>query len=217
MLRIGIADDHRLFRTSLKLLINSFANMEVVLDAENGNDLLNKLEKIPVDIVLLDIQMPDLDGFETCSILIEKHPNIKILIVSQLNSKENITKALSLGVNGYFTKNSDPEEIEKAILNVGHHDLFFGKDIGMVMKGYLELHGSIIPELPSMQVSKRELEIIKLACKEYSSAEIAAKLFISARTVDSHRKHLMEKFEAKNFVGVILQCLKNEIVTVDDF
>lgn len=217
MLRIGIADDHRLFRTSLKLLINSFSNMEVVLDAENGNDLLNQLKKISVDIVLLDIQMPELDGFETCSIIIEKYPHIKVLIVSQLNSKESIAKALSLGANGYFTKNSDPEEIEKAILNVGHHDLFFGKETGIVMKGYLELHGSIIPELPSIQVSKRELEIIKLACKEYSSAEIATKLFISARTVDSHRKHLMEKFEAKNFVGVILQCLKNKIIIVDDF
>lgn len=107
-MRIGVVDDHKLFRKSLVLLINNFENIEVVLEAANGNELKDKLEETKIDILLLDLQMPEVDGFESCAYVKEHFPDVKILIVSQLTSKESIHKVMELGANGFFTKNSDP-------------------------------------------------------------------------------------------------------------
>jgi DNA-binding NarL/FixJ family response regulator len=192
--------------------------MEVVLEAENGNELLEKISNVRLDVVLLDIQMPAKDGYETCAALARKYPDLKILILSQLNSKETILKMVNLGASGYFTKNSEPEEIEKAINNVYQEGFFFGNDLNFILKDFLQ-NGKENPDYIDncVAVSKREVEIIKLACREFSSSEIALQLSISTRTVDAHRNRLMEKYKTKNFVGVILQSLKNNVIALEDF
>lgn len=219
MLRIGIVDDHQLFRKSLAYLISTFQNVEVVLEAENGIKLFEILPLVKVDLLLLDIQMPEMDGFETCQILKKKYPKIKILIVSQLSSKESIHKVMEFGVNGFFTKNSDPEQLELAIRNIQKNDFYFGQELGMVLREAIlwEKSNTTKRNLPLVTLSGREIDVIQMACKEFNSIEIADKLCINVRTVETHRRRMMDKTNSKNFIGVILFAIKNNYVSIDNF
>lgn len=134
MLRIGIVDDHLLFRKSMTLLINSFEGMRVVIDAENGKQFLGQLSTNVIDVVLLDIQMPVMDGYETCKLLLSRFPEVKILIISQLTSRESIHKIMELGAHGYFTKNTNPEQLELAIRSMHEEGFYFGLELGTVIK-----------------------------------------------------------------------------------
>ena len=218
MLRIGIVDDHLLFRKSMTLLINSFEGMRVVIDAENGKQFLGQLSSNVIDVVLLDIQMPVMDGYETCKLLLSRFPEIKILIISQLTSRESIHKIMDLGAHGYFTKNTNPEQLELAIRSMHEEGFYFGLELGTVIKEALlwEVKNPVDVVNVRDLFSDRELQIIRMICKEMKSKEIADKLFINIRTVESHRKHVMEKSNSKNFIGVILFALKNGILTLEE-
>ena len=219
MLKIGIVDDHQLFRKSLSLLVDSFDGSEVVLEAQNGLQLFDLLEKKIVDIVLLDIQMPKMNGFETCSVLRKKYPDVKVLIVSQLATRESIHKVIELGAHGFFSKNSNPEQLEQAIKNIYEKDFYFELELSDVLKEAILWEKSSKPDgavLSATPISARELDVIKLACREFSSNEIAEKLFLSVRTVEAHRKRIMEKTQSKNFIGVVLFILRQGLIDMDE-
>lgn len=214
-LRIGITDDHTLFRKSLKFLINSFDNMEVKLDADNGIELLENLKSISIDVLLLDLQMPEMDGFEACKRLNEFYPEIKILVLTHLDEKETIRRVLDLNIQGYFTKNTDPQELQHAILKLNNNGFYFEKNLTSVI--------DFIKDNPETEVeteiiktfSKREMQILKLTIEEYSGMEIANKLFISPKTVEKHKRNLMDKSNSKNFIGVIIYALQQNILSIE--
>jgi two-component system, NarL family, response regulator DegU len=218
MLNIAIVDDHQLFRKSLSLLISTFDGIHVAIEASNGKEFINALEETLVDLVLLDIQMPEMDGYETCKILHELHPDIKILIVSQLTTKESIHKIMDLGAHGYFTKNSNPEQLEFAIKSLSDKGFYFGMELGEVLREAILWEKKAVKKVIDSTVflSKRELEVISMASQELSSAEIADRLCINIRTVETHRKRVMEKTRAKNFIGVVLFALKHNYILLDD-
>jgi two-component system response regulator DegU len=217
-IRIAIVDDHLLFRRSMTLLINSYHGMRVVFDAENGKQFLSSLVSNPVDVVLLDIEMPIMDGYETCKQVKDRFPNIKILIVSQLSSRESIHKMMELDAHGYFTKNCNPDQLELALRNVHEEGFYFGLELGSVIKEAMlwEKNNSIPNVISKNLFSERELQIIQMICKEYKSKDIADKLFINVRTVETHRKNVMDKCNAKNIIGVVLHALKNGMITLDE-
>lgn len=217
-MQIGLVDDHRLFRKSLALLIDAINGTEVVLQAGNGKELLEQLDTVPVDLVLLDIQMPEMDGYETCKQLRKHYPEIKILIISQLTTKESIHKVMELGANGFFSKDAEPEKLEKAILDIRAKDYFFDDDLASVIREAILWEKRLPAHLLSspVAISHREMEVIKLACKEMSSFEIADKLCINVRTVETHRKRIMEKTGSKNFIGVVLFALKHGLLLVEE-
>jgi len=218
MIKIAIADDHQLFRRSLAVLIDTFDQMQVVLQAGDGAILLDQLEAIPVDLILLDLQMPNLDGYATCAIIRAKYPDIKILIVSQLSSRESIFKVMELGAHGFFTKNSNPEELEMAILSIQNTDFYFAQELSAVVKEALlwdKKKQSAYTPSPAV-LTLREMEVIRMACKEPNSLAIAESLSISIRTVESHRKSILSKTGAKNFIGVILYALKENLLMIED-
>lgn len=220
MIRIALVDDHQLFRKSLSLLIATFEAVEVVFDTADGTTLLDWLGNgEQIDVVLLDLQMPIMDGFEICSLLKKVHSNIKVLIVSQLTTKEAIHKVMECGANGFFTKNSPPELLEQAIKGVVNNDYYFDMELAAVVREAIlwqkKVNTSNSPT-PKVLLSSREIEIILMACKEMSSFEIGDKLCISSRTVEKHRKRIMEKTDSKNFIGVVLFALKNNSIYLDD-
>lgn len=219
MLKIGIVDDHLLFRKSLTSLVNSFDGMEVVLDAANGKAFLEKAPLTDVDIVLLDLEMPVMNGYDTCKSIRSLYADVKVLVVSQLSSKESIHRMMEIGAHGYFTKNSDPGQLEAALRAVQQEGFYFGTELGAVIKEALlwDALQATIPRTSKDALSERELQIMKMVCMEMKSKEIADKLFIHVRTVESHRKHIMEKTNSKNFVGAILFALKNKLVTIEEF
>lgn len=220
MIRIALVDDHQLFRKSLGLLIATFHEVEVVYDTDDGLQLLEILANgTSIDVVLLDIQMPIMDGFELCARLKELNPDVKILIVSQLATKEAVHKIMDCGANGFFTKNSPPELLEEAIKGVVNKDYYFDMELAAVVREAILWERKIYPNYTSNQqinLTKREIEIILMACKEMSSIEIGDKLCISTRTVEKHRKRIMEKTDSKNFIGVILYALKCHAIYLED-
>ena len=216
MLRIAITDDHTLFRKSLSLLVGSFENMQVVVEAANGKELLDKLESVQVDILLLDLQMPEMDGFETSLIINEKYPDIKILILTLQKEEDAIKKVMDQGVHGYFTKNTDPSELKNAIVKLSDGGFYFEKSLTDIMQNILK-DSAIITKAPeSIIFTEREMDIVRLTLKEYSGTQIAYELSISPKTVEKHKRNLMEKTDSKNFIGVIRYALLNEFITLDE-
>lgn len=216
MIRIAITDDHTLFRKSLSLLVGSFENTQVVVEAANGKELLEKLQSVPVDIVLLDLQMPEMDGFETSLKINELYPDVKILILTLQKEEEAIKKVMEQGVHGYFTKNTDPSELKNAIVKLSDGGFYFEKSLSDIIQHILE-DSSIIPNTQkSLIFTEREMDIVRLTLKEYSGTQIAYELNISPKTVEKHKRNLMEKTGSKNFIGVIMCALVNEFITLDE-
>jgi DNA-binding NarL/FixJ family response regulator len=217
MIKIALVDDHKLFRKSLSLLMNSFNGISVVFDSADGYNFLQYLEETDIDVLLLDIEMPILNGFEVCLKAKLIDPKLKIIILSQLTSKEAVHKVMEIGANGYFTKNSSPEMLEEAINNVMDKDYYFDISLSSVIREALlwnKKRTSTI-ETDKVSLTSREIEIVQLATREKCSKEIADSLNISTRTVEKHRKHIMEKTQSKNFIGVILYALKHNLIKLD--
>jgi DNA-binding NarL/FixJ family response regulator len=217
MIKIALVDDHKLFRKSLSLLMNSFNGISVVFDSADGYNFLQYLEETDIDVLLLDIEMPILNGFEVCLKAKLIDPKLKIIILSQLTSKEAVHKVMEIGANGYFTKNSSPEMLEEAINNVMDKDYYFDISLSSVIREALlwnKKRTSTI-ETDKVSLTSREIEIVQLATREKCSKEIADSLNISTRTVEKHRKHIMEKTQSKNFIGVVLYALKHNLIKLD--
>lgn len=217
MLKVGIVDDHSLFRFSLKMLINSYEHMTVVIDASSGDEFLSLLSKIKINLLLLDIQMPGLNGYEVCRAVRIDFPNIRILIISQYSNEDCVRKSIDSGAHGIFNKSSNPEQLIQAIEMVQFEDFYVDTSLGQVVQAMVQKHHNdeCINNL-SLPISKRELEIIEMACRGLNSTQIADKLFISARTVETHRKRIMVKTNSKNFLGSILYSIKIGLIRIDD-
>lgn len=219
MIKIALVDDHQLFRKSLSMLLSTFEGIDVVYDSDDGLSFIKFAEKQDIDILLLDLQMPLLNGFEVCKRLKEINTNIKILIVSQLTSKEAIHQIMECGANGFFTKNSPPELLEEAIRNIMEKDYYFDIELAAVIREAILWEKKIDSDSDltvKVMLSPREVEIVKMVSTEMCSKEIAEKLFISTRTVEQHRKRLMEKTNSRNFIGVILYALKTKSISIED-
>ncbi|MDR6300659.1 response regulator transcription factor [Mesonia maritima] len=202
MLKIAIADDHQLFRKSLILLVNSYEEMEVVIEASNGEELLEELKITEVDIVLIDLQMPIMDGFATIPEINKNYQKVKILVLTLLNDMVTIKKIMELGVQGYFTKNTNPQELKKAILKLSNDGFHFEKKLASIIENVVNASN----KKPSISINftEREMEVLILTTKEYCGTEIAQRMNISPRTVEKHKRNLMDKTDSRNFIGVII-------------
>jgi DNA-binding NarL/FixJ family response regulator len=215
MIKVALVDDHQLFRKSLSLLLSSFEGISVVYDTQDGMSFLKYLEDTEIDVLLLDLEMPIVNGYDVCKQAKIIDPNLKVIILSQLTSKEAVHKVMEIGANGYFTKNSSPDMLEAAIKNVLDKDYYFDIALSTVIREALlwkKKRPSFLDILPTAYLTPREIEIVQLATQEKCSKEIADILSISTRTVEQHRKHIMEKTESKNFIGVVLYALKNQLI-----
>lgn len=215
MLRIAITDDHTLFRKSLKLLINSFTDMQVLVEASNGIDLLDKLKVTEVDILLLDLQMPEMDGFITCQEVRKIHPKIKILVLTLMNEVDTIKRVVKMGVQGYFTKNTPPKELENAIWKLKDDGFYFEKNMASVIDAIL-LDKELDIDTKEIQFTERELEIITLTAQGLKAKEIADTLFISTKTVNTHKQNIQNKYGFDTMMSAILYCVDKDIINLND-
>lgn len=213
-LHIIIADDHRLFRKGMCALLSEFDDVSETGEAGNGEELINQIKtgnRWP-DLVLLDINMPVMDGVETTRYLKAHYPEIRIIIISMEEDVQLVTHLINEGVDGYLLKNSDPDELELAIKMVMKNEFYLSASLtGAIFKG-----GSA-PEnkgIPAAEFTERELEILQLICEQYTAAEIADKLLISARTAEGHKRKLLDKTKSKNMAGLVVFAIKNKLVTV---
>jgi len=216
-IKIAIVDDHALFRKGLIALINMFDNEYVVeFEASDGRDFQKKIRLgILPDIVLMDINMPDIDGFESVQWLKENYPTVSVLIISMLEREEIMIRMLKLGVKGYLTKDIDPEELRKALTAVtkqGYYytDFITGKLIHSIIQDNTIAGGHI----PAPKLTDREKEFLKFACTELTYKQIADKMFLSPKTIDGYRDALFEKLNAKSRTGLALYAIRNGMVSL---
>lgn len=208
-----VADDHVLMRNALSRLVGTLEGYEVLAEADNGRDLKDKIQQHLVpDIVLLDVNMPEMDGFQTTQWLHKNYPHIRVLVLSMLSDERTIIKMFRLGAKGYLLKNTDPEELKKALdaivaKNVYLSDYVSGKLVSGLNK-YNELD-----EKPVFLV-EREKELLRWVCSELSYKDIAEKMNLSPRTVDDYRQALFTKLKVHSRVGLVLYAIRNALVEV---
>jgi two-component system, NarL family, invasion response regulator UvrY len=218
-MRLALVDDHTLFRKGLINLIELVcSNCQIIFEADNGLDLQQKLAPAnEPDILLMDINMPKMDGFATVQWLNENFPLIKILVVSMVEKEESIVRMLKLGVKGYLSKDVEPPvlgEALNAVMNKGFYytDFITGKLVHALQNGNGSEKSTAADAMRLM--NEREKEFLQLACSEFTYNEIAAKMFVSPKTVDGYRNALFEKFNSKSRVGLVLFAIKNGLVAL---
>ena len=219
MFKIALVDDHELFRKSLIFVLEQLDSIEVVFDTNDGTLLLQYLQNNTVDLVLLDIQMPVMNGFTLCEKIKQLNSEIKILTVSQLTTKESIHQIFESGANGFFSKNSSTYSFKEAVLSMIEKDYYFDISLSDVVKEAMiwkEKQDNRNLILDKDILSPREKEIIFWSAKGLTCQQIAEQLFISKRTVEAHRKTIMEKTSCLNIIEVVVYGLKERIITLDD-
>lgn len=214
-IRIALVDDHKLFRDGLAELIHRLDRYEVVIEADHGLDLQEKLQTGPVpDIVILDINMKGMDGYETAQWLRERCPEVRVLVLSMYENETAIIRMLRLGARGYLLKDIRRQELEKAldaVMDQGFYfsDLVTGKLVHI-------LQGEKAPAAqPAVSINARETVFLKWACSELTYKDIADKMNVSVHTVDGYREALFEKLHAKSRVGLVLYAIRHRIFLVD--
>jgi len=215
MANIVLTDDHSLLRNGLAELVKSQGHT-VLFEADNGKDFVAKLNaKSLPDVVLMDINMPEMDGFETASWIKSNHPEIKVLALSMYDNETSIIRMLKCGAKGYILKDSEPAELKAAIhalMEKGFYysDLVSGKLMHAINQMDDESEGlkSLVP------LNDRETEFLKYTCTELTYKEIADKMFVSPRTIDGYRDALFEKLQVKTRVGLVMYAIKHGIVHI---
>lgn len=224
VINIGVVDDHNLFRKGLIKLINMGdreGRYNILFEAENGNDLIEKLKKFQPDLLLMDIDMPDMDGYETVAWLQKFHPDINILVVSMFESNEAVVRMLRLGVKGYLSKDIEVEDMHNALDGIATKGFYYSDFVSEVMANALQDNNlaAIIGEETDKnavwnQFSEKEREFIKLACTELTYQEIADKMALSPKTIDGYRESLFRKYKIKSRVGLAVFAIQNGLVKV---
>ena len=217
MINIAIADDQSLFRKGIISLLNTFHNMKVVVEAENGKELLDFLAETTetVHLALLDINMPVMNGIEAMKQLRSKYPHIKNVILTVHEEDKYINKLIEEGANAYLAKNTQPDELEKAITTVVTHDYYFNENTIRAMHNHVQGKRQRISLQPADEVTNREKETLQLIYKEFTTPGIAEKLFISERTVDGHRNNLLMKTGCRNTAGLVLFAIKYNLFDIN--
>lgn len=212
IIKIAIVDDHKLFRKSFELLLGQIGEVEVVCKCSNGIELLEALKTKTIDVVFLDIQMPELNGYQTAAILTKQYPKVKILVLTSFNDVYSLSRMLDFNIAGYLTKNTKLKDLKNAILTVKESGVYFSKEVAMTLK---ELESKV--KYQFVNLSEREIELIKLFAKQYNGREVASRLGISFRTVEKHKEFLMQRTESFNFIGVIIYAFLTHYISERDF
>ncbi|MBV9962576.1 MAG: response regulator transcription factor [Parafilimonas sp.] len=211
---IAIADDHTMFRKGLVVLINLFPNYGVLFDAANGKDFISQLnpKNLP-DIVLLDINMPEMDGYSTAEWLTANYPEIKILALSTMDAETSIIKMIKSGAKGYVLKDAEPSELKLAFDEVMSRGYFYNELITRkIMSSINLLTDAKNTTATFVKLSEREIEFLKHACTELTYKEIADRMHVSTRTAEGYRDALCEKLGLKTRVGLAMYAIKNNLV-----
>lgn len=211
-IRIIIADDHNIVRDGVRSLIEDIPGYVIVGEANNGKEAVELCKNNDIDIVIMDITMPEMDGIEATEIIKDKNPDIKILALTMLIEDQHIRKMIKAGASGYILKSSGKQELLEALNAIINDQHYFSE--GATQAILKELVNPVIEKsetTESFELTERELEILKYIVDECTNQEIADKLYLSVRTVDAHRRNLLQKIGAKNTAGLVKHALKNNL------
>ncbi len=210
-IKIVLADDHQLFRNGLKILLDAFDNFEISGEAGNGEEVLQIIAGSDCHIILMDIDMPVLDGIEATRRVLELKPDIKIIALSMYGEEDYYHRMVEAGAKGFLLKDSDINEVRDAIITVHNGGNYFSQEL---LQHVIQKIRSRETETKLANLSRREKEVLLKICEGLSNQEIADRLFISKRTVDKHRANLLSKTASKNTASLILYAIKNKIIAI---
>lgn len=210
---VAIADDHKIFRKGVILSLRPYTNIKFVMEADNGEDLIQKIPESMPNVVLCDLKMPIKDGIDATKLITKNFPGIRVIILTMYEDERFVGHLMDCGAAGYLLKSTDPAEIKRAITDVMRTGFYLNPFVNKVLikKNYSKQKFN--PSLTSEVVlSEREKEVLTLVCMEFTASEIAQKMSISARTVEAIKDRLMERFGVKNSVGLVFYAMKNQLI-----
>lgn len=215
MIKILLVDDHKIIREGIRSLLKNEPKIEVIGEACNGQDMIELLGSVYPDVILMDLNMPVMDGFEATKYIHDNHPDIRVIILSMLDHENYISKTLEAGASGYILKNTGRDEMIYAINTIANGNQFICTEIAFNLLKRIQMNAVKTDTNGSRQpgdLSKREIEVLRLIAEGFTNAEIADKLFTSKRTIESHRQHLIEKTQAKNTAALVKFALEKGII-----
>jgi DNA-binding NarL/FixJ family response regulator len=214
-IRVLVADDHDIVRYGICSVIDASDDIEVVCEAGSGREAVEKFQKMNPDVCILDITMPEMNGIQTTRAILELDPEARILILTMHINEEYLNQVLNAGASGYLLKNSDREELLGSIRAVYRGEKAFSQTISKLMtERYVRniRNPRELGDTEKVSITRRELEILRLIAEGHTSTEISEILFISPRTVDTHRANLMNKLDIKNAAGLVRYAIENKLV-----
>lgn len=211
-IKIAVVDDQQLFRQGLLSLIKEFSEFEVVMEATNGKECIEMARKNKPEVILLDVEMPVMDGAEVTEYLHKKHPEIKIIILTMHDDDELVFHLAKKGAHGFLLKDSSIETVADAVFTVMAGKRYFKENImDMLLEG-LHKTQNTLPGLNDKMLSDREKEVLKLICKQHTTREISEMLAISHKTVEGHRDKIFSKTKVRNIAGLVMYAVKNNLL-----
>lgn len=217
-IHIAIADDEHLFRSGIKFLLEREANFNVIFEAENGKELIDFISNTEVfpDVILMDLKMPEINGVEATKIIHKTHPDIKIIALTSYGGKAFITNMIDVGASSYLLKNSSPKTVVQTINEVFEKGFYYDAEVlKIIHENIISSSGKRIKsDLDKKLLSSREIDVLELICQQYTTAEIADKLFISPRTVEGHRNNLLLKTQSKNVAGLVIYGIQKKVIEI---
>jgi DNA-binding NarL/FixJ family response regulator len=215
LIKIAIADDHKIFRDGIKMALSSKQNLKMIWEAEDGKDLMHKINIKKPDVLLMDIRMPEIDGINAIGLLRKQHEDVKIIVLTMYDDQQMISKMMEMGANAYLTKTTDPDEIYEAILTCMNDDFYFNQLVNNAVMGKLmqkknvrHHYGSNVP----ITFSEKELKILQLLGEDKTTEEISKIIFLSPRTIETIRQNMKNKVGAKTIGGLIMYGMRNKMI-----
>jgi DNA-binding NarL/FixJ family response regulator len=212
MIQILIADDHKVFRDGIISILEDVEGIKVVGEAGDGREVMRLIPEALPDLILMDITMGDTNGIQTTRLVKEKYPGIKVLVLSMHSESAYIVKMLEAGASGYLLKDAGSTEMINAIKTVASGDTYYSSQVSSILVQHFTKGTRPKQSVEGIPLTGREIEVLRLIAEEYSNPEIAEKLFISPRTVDTHRRNLLEKLGVKNTAGLVKYAMKHGLI-----
>ncbi len=213
VIKVAIADDHKIFRKGVILSLRPFTNIKFVLEAENGEELLVGMPSAEPDVVLMDLRMPQKDGIETTKILSQQFPQVHVIVLSMYEDERFVYHLMENGAHGYLLKNAEPQEIRRAIIEVHEKGYYLNNFVNRILLKRSHAKQKVVPSITNeITLTDRERDVLKLICMEFTAQEIAQKMQVSPRTVEAIKDRLMERFGSKNTAGLVFFAVKNNLV-----
>jgi DNA-binding NarL/FixJ family response regulator len=213
VIKVAIADDHKIFRKGVILSLRPFTNLKFVQEADNGEELLQGVSAAEPDVVLMDLRMPLKDGIETTKVLSKEYPHIHVIVLSMYEDENFVYYLMENGAHGYLLKNAEPQEIRRAIMEVHEKGYFLNNFVNRILLKRAHARQKVVPTLNNeITLNEKERDVLRFICRELTAQEIAREMNISARTVEAIKDRLMERFGSKNTAGLVYFAAKNNLV-----
>jgi len=213
IIKVAIADDHKIFRKGVVLSLRPYTNIKFVLEADNGDQLLAGIPDAQPDVILMDLRMPGKDGIETTKAVSKLYPNIYVIVLSMYEDERFVYHLMENGANGYLLKSAEPMEIRRAIMEVYEKGYYLNNFVNRILLKRSHARQKVIPSLNNeITLSDKEKDVLRYICMEFTAQEIAQKMEISPRTVEAIKDRLMERFGSKNTAGLVFFAVKNNLI-----